>query len=137
VGVYDQAGRYTIKRRPSAFFSWRAPALWTTWRFVGWQDTPTLPFPGEPDRMCDTVAAFAYPSDPHGRCLVDVEVQAEPDGDMLERLGEYAFSLRRERRHGRGAVGKYVVLGFVLNLTGAEQPRRLDMTVPELSDVGH
>jgi hypothetical protein len=75
VGVYDQAGRYAIKRRPSAFFTWRAPPLWLAWKFLRWQDTRTLPFTGEPDRVCDTVAEFEYQADPRQRCLVDVEVR--------------------------------------------------------------
>jgi len=62
-----------------------------------------------------------------------VEVQAKPDADMLERLGEYAFRLRRELRYGPGAAGRYPVLSLVLNLSGAEQPSRLDMTLPEWS----
>jgi hypothetical protein len=136
LGVYDQAGRYAIKRRPSAFFTWRAPALWAAYRLVRWQDTRTLPFPGEPDRVCDTVAEFEHQVDRRSRCLVDVEVQAEPDADMLERLGEYAFRLRRELHYGPGTAGKYPVLCLVLNLTGAEQPSRLDMTLPEWNAAG-
>jgi hypothetical protein len=131
LGVYDQAGRYVIKRQPSAFFTWRAPSLWRTWKFMRWQDTRTLPFPGEPDRVCDTVAEFENPTDSKRLCLVDVEVQAKPDADMLERLGEYAFRLRRELRCGPGAADKYPILCLLMNLTGAEQPNRLDMTLPE------
>ena len=136
MAVYDQAGRYAIKRRPSAFFTWRAAPLWLAWKFVRWQDTRTLPFPGEPDRVCDTVAEFEHQADPRQRCLVDVEVQAKPDADMLERLGEYGFRLRRELRYGPGAAGKYPALSLVLNLTGAEQPSGLDMTLPEWSAAG-
>ena len=136
MGVYDQAGRYVIKRQPSAFFTWWAPTLWAAWQFRRWVDTRTLPFPGAPDRVCDTVAEFEHATDPRRRCLVDVEVQAEPDADMLERLGDYAFILRRERRYGTGEAGKYAVLSLVLNLTGAEQPRQLDMSVPEWNDAG-
>jgi hypothetical protein len=137
VGVYDQAGRYAIKCRPSAFFTWRAPALWAAWKFVRWQDTRTLPFPGAPDRVCDTVAEFEQATTPRRRCLVDVEVQARPDPDMLERLGEYALILRRERRHGPAEAGKFVVLGLLVNLTGAEQSNRLDMSVPGWGDAAH
>ena len=136
MGVYDQAGRYVVKRQPSTFFTWRASPLWLAWKFVRWQDTRTLPFPGEPDRVCDTVAELEHRTDPQRRCLVDVEVQAIPDADMLERLGEYALRLRRELRHGPGAAGKYPVLCLVLNLTGAEQESRLDLTLPEWNDAG-
>ena len=110
--------------------------MWLAWKFVRWQDTRTLPFPGEPDRVCDTVAEFEHRADPRYRCLVDVEVQAKPDAEMLERLGEYAFRLRRELRYEPGAADKYPVLCLVLNLTGAEQPSRLDMTLPEWSAAG-
>jgi hypothetical protein len=136
LGVYNQAGRYVIKRWPSAVFTWRAPSLWQAWKFTRWQDTRTLPFPGEPDRICDTVAEFENLADPRRRCLVDVEVQAKADADMLERLGEYAFRLRRQLRHGPGAAGKYPVLCLVLNLTGAEQVSRMEMALPEWTDAG-
>ncbi len=136
MGVYDQAGRYVIKRRPGAFFTWRAPALWAAWKLIRWQDTRTLPFPGEPDRVCDTVAEFQHRAEPHRRCLVNVEVQARPDADMLERLGEYALRLRRELHYGPTMTDKYVVLCLVLNLTGTEQSRRLDMAVPEWGEAG-
>jgi hypothetical protein len=135
LGVYDQAGRYIIKRQPTAFFTWRAPALWVAWKLVRWQDTRTLPFPGEPDRVCDTVAEFQHRAEPQRRCLLDVEVQARPDADILERLGEYALRLRRELHYGPAGTDKYEVLSMVLNLTGDEQPRRLEMTVPEWSEA--
>lgn len=66
---------------------------------------------------------------PECRLLLVAELQAEPDADMLERLGEYSFRLRRELRHDTGQAGKYPVLCLVLNLTGAEQSRELAMTV--------
>ena len=53
-------------------------------------------FPGEPDRICDTVAEFARADDPDDRRILDVEFSSEPHPDMLERLGEYAYRLRRE-----------------------------------------
>ena len=137
MGVYDQGGRYVIKANPAAFFAWRAPQLWSRWSFVDWLDTRGIAFPGEPDRVCDTVAEFVSRGDPQHRSVVNAEVQAEPDGDMLERLGEYAFRLRRERRYGPGQAGKYVVLSLVLNLTGAEQERVLDMEAEGWDEAGH
>jgi hypothetical protein len=55
---------------------------------------------------------------------------------MPERLGEYAYRLRRERRYGRGRRGKYQVLSVLLNLTGAVQPNVLDMTETTLDGAG-
>ena len=69
------------------------------------------------------------------RLLVDAEVQAQPHPDMLERLGEYAYRLRRELRFGRRR-SKYAVLSALLNLTGRAQPDELDMTFPEAAGAG-
>jgi hypothetical protein len=135
VGAYDQASRYITKARPSAFFSWRAPALGHRWAFRGWLDTRGIAFPGEPDRTCDTVAEFVHRNDPEHRVVVDVEFEAEPDADMLERMGEYAFRLRRERRYGPGQAGKYAVLSLLVNLTGAEQTRELNMVAEGWDDA--
>ena len=78
MSVYDQAGRYVIKRRPSAFFTWRAPGLWAAYRLVRWQDTRTLPFPGEPDRVCDTVAEFQHATEPRRRPSPQLRCCAKP-----------------------------------------------------------
>src|SRR5579859_4594852 len=105
--VYDQGGRYLIKRNPKGFYSWRVPRYIAAFTFVGWADTRTLPFPGEPDRVCDTVAEFVPANGQGPRRLLDTEVQAEPDGDFLERAGEYGYRLRRELRFAGGQAGKY------------------------------
>jgi hypothetical protein len=86
--------------------------------------------------VCDTVAEFE-PRDGKGpRRLLDVESQAVPDPDLLERDGEYLYRLRREKRYGPGQTGKYLVAGMVLNLTGPAQVDTLDMRQPELDDAG-
>jgi hypothetical protein len=132
----DQAARYLVKRNPPAFFGWAAPCLLSRWQFHGFVDTSTVAFPGEPNRVCDTVAEFVRTGERHRRLLLDVESQSEPHPDMLERLGEYAYRLRRERRFGRKGRSKYGVLSVLLNLTGRGQPRELDMTVEEVGGAG-
>jgi hypothetical protein len=115
---FDQAGRHLIRRRPERFYDWRSPSFMRTWQWRGWIDTSTLVFPGEPEGICDKVAEFVHRTDRARRCLLDTEVQSRPDPDMLDRMGEYGFRLRRERRFGRGRRGKYQIIGVVLNLTG-------------------
>lgn len=130
MGVYDQGARYAIKRDPVGFFQWLTPRFAAAFAFRRWADTSTLAFPGEPDRVCDTVGEFAAAD---GRSwLLDVEVQTEPDPDMLERLGEYVCRLRRELRP---AGGKFLVAPVLLGLTGS-MPPLLDMTAAELADTG-
>ena len=133
---FDKAGRYLIRLDPVGFFTWLGARFVAAWQFRGWLDTSAIPFPGDRQRVCDTVAEFIHRRDPRRRCLLDTEVQARPHLDMLERLGEYAFQLRRERRYGRGRHGKYKVIGAVLNLTGAVQPNVLDMTEETLDGQG-
>lgn len=82
------------------------------------------------------MAEFEHRTDSHRRCLVEVELQARPEADMLERLGEYALRLHRKLCYGPGTEGKCPVLALVLNLTVTEQPRRLDMSVPEWGGAG-
>lgn len=136
MGVYDQAARYIAKRNPVGFFRWVVPRGMTAFAFAAWLDTRRIAFPGEPDRVCDTVAEFVPLAHEGPRRLLDGEFQTEPDGDMLERLGEYAFRLRRELRDGPGPGGKYQVANLLLNLTGPPQAGILDMTEAALDDKG-
>jgi hypothetical protein len=136
MGVFDQAARYQVKRNPPGFFRWRVPAFAARFVFHTWLDTSRLAFPGEPDRICDTVAEF-LPADGVGpRRVLDTEFQSRPDGDILERVGEYAYRLRRELRYGPGQEGKYQVACLLLNLTGPAQADTLDMRQAELGGAG-
>ena len=67
MGIFDQAARYLVKRRPEGFFKWLAPGLVTCWAFRGWLDTSRITFPGEPDRICDSVAEFGVEQFPRAR----------------------------------------------------------------------
>jgi hypothetical protein len=136
MGVFDQAARYMTKRDPAAFFGWVAATFVKNWRFRDWIDASNIAFPGEPDRVCDTVAEFVHRRNARRRVLVEVEFQAQPHPDMLERLAEYAWRLRREFRFGRGAAGKYEVVNIVVNLTGRRQREELELTQPDLGHAG-
>jgi hypothetical protein len=136
MGVYDQAARYLVKRNPAGFFQWRVPRFTANFLFHGWLDTSRLAFPGEPDRICDTVAEFTPANELGPRRILDVEFQSRPDVDMLERLGEYAYRLRRELRYGEGLPGKYQVACLLLNLTGPMQTDFLDMREADLDEAG-
>lgn len=134
MGVFDQAARYLVKRKPDGFFNWLAPRFTESWLFHCWFDASRIAFPGEPDRICDTVAEFRRRNRPDERCIVDVEFQSEPESDMLERLGEYAIRIRREEETGQD--GKSPVVSVLLNLTGPAQPNQLEMIVNELDHSG-
>jgi hypothetical protein len=130
MNVFDQTSRYAAKLDPLGFLRWLLPGLPAAMEFLGWLDTRTIPFPGEPDRTCDTVAELAVPHAPEVRWALVLEFQTEPRGDMLDRLLEYQARLRRELRHGEPRVQKYALVGAVVHLTGPEQPDALVMELP-------
>ena len=94
MGQFDQAARYTAKLDPPAFLRWLLPGLDVMLAFQGWLDTRTLPFPGDRDRTCDTVAEMLDAAHLSRLWALIVEFQSEPDAEILERLLEYMVRLR-------------------------------------------
>jgi len=133
VNDFDQAARYAAKLDPPGFFRWLfdGPLV-----FRDWLDTRTIPFPGEPDRTCDTVAGFENPKDIDQPFAVVVEFQSQPASDAVERLLEYVVRLRRELRHGSQRKNKYLVAGALLNLTGPAQKPLLEMLLSTVPEIG-
>src|SRR5947209_2796155 len=116
---YDQAARYGAKNLDDVgLLDWLLPRSEAFWQFRGWLDTRTIPFPGEPDRVCDTVAALLVDEEPPAWWAVPVEFQVKPDPLMFGRMLEYLGRLWREQHPARGRRGDYRVGGVVINLTG-------------------
>jgi hypothetical protein len=135
MNVFDQAARAAVEWDSLGFLRWVVPGLDPLLRFHGWLDTRTLPFPGAPDRTCDTVAdlAEAEVGEPGPRWALVTEFQTEPDPDMLDRLLEYLVRLRRGLRHGPDRREKYRVAAALVSLTGPPQPDTLEMGLPGLA----
>lgn len=120
MGAYDQAARYAVKLEPKDLFAWLLPGA--DLAFARWLDTQTIPWPGEPDRRCDTVAELVPAGGLGPPWVVVLELQTRPGPDLPERLLEYLARLRREHRHGPHGQDKYPMGAAVMNLTGC--PRR-------------
>ncbi|HBI43565.1 MAG TPA: hypothetical protein DDY78_12045 [Planctomycetales bacterium] len=134
---YDKAARYAAKQLDAeGFLRWLLGHALDHWRWTGWLDAQTLPFPGEPDRRSDTIAAFERTAGDGPPAAVVVEFQARPQGDMLERLAEYVLRLRRERPAQLQPRVPYEVVGALLNLTGAPQTETWTMTPPDFGEAG-
>jgi hypothetical protein len=133
VNVFDQSARYSVQSDPLGFFRWVVPGLDPSLRFHGWLDTRTLPFPGEPDRTCDTVANLSETPETGPRWAFVTEFQTEPEADMLDRLLEYLARLRRGLRFGPGRREKYHVAAALVSLTGPPQTAALEMILPGLA----
>jgi hypothetical protein len=115
---YDKASRYLAKLDPLGWLRWLLPGLTAVCKFHGWLDTRTIPFPGEPDRICDTVASLREKAaSKHWWALVQ-EFQSQPHEEMFGRLLEYLGRLWREQRPASGRPRRYDVVAVVVNLTG-------------------
>ena len=122
---FDQAARYVAKLDPPGFFRWvlRMSAV----IFHGWLDTRRLPFPGEKDRICDTVAHLEDPADP-GSWAVPAEFAIAPRAELFGRLLVYLGQLWEEERPTVQRGDRYQVGAIVVNLTGRGHTSR-DMTL--------
>ncbi len=88
INRYDQASRYGSKLDESGFLCrllWEGPVAL---RYRGWLDTRTVPFPGDPERVCDTVA-WLGDADPALEWAVPVEFCLTPDATFFGRLLVY------------------------------------------------
>ncbi len=128
--VFDQGARYSIQSDPLGFLRWLLPGLDPALRFHGWLDTRTLPFPGTPDRTCDTVADLARDAAGGPRWAIVNEFQTDPQPEILDRRLEYSARLLRGLRYGPQRRGKYQVIAALVNLTGPAQPDTLEMSLP-------
>jgi hypothetical protein len=117
---FDQAARYAARNLdPAAFLRWLlGELLWAAWRWVGWLDSQSVPFPGEPDRRMDTVAEFARRAGDAPPLAVVVEFMSKARRATLARVAEYTVRLHRELPAQRDPLVRYDVIGVVMNLTG-------------------
>lgn len=127
---YDQAARYLAKLDPAGFLRWLLAGLRAGFRL--WLDTRTIPFPGEQDRVCDTVAGLVDDAEPDVWWAVPIEFQRRPDATLFGRLLEYLGRLWRELRPPGRPKGRFRVGAAVVNLAGRGRTSR-DMA---LRDTG-
>src|SRR5579871_842862 len=118
---YDQASRYGTKLDAIGFLRWLLADA--ALPFLGWLDTRTLPFPGDPERTCDTVAHIPEEAESEPFALV-LEFCTEPDGTMFGRLLVYLGQLWLELRPNGTPGRRYEVGAAVVNLTGRGRSSR-------------
>ncbi len=114
---FDQACRYAAKLDAVGFLCWLLREDTAELRFRTWLDTRTLPFPGDPERTCDTVAWLAD-ADPDIEWAVPVEFALEPSGEFFGRLLVYLGQLWLEKRPTTAGGERFSVGAVVVNLTG-------------------
>lgn len=114
---FDQACRYAAKLDATGFLCWLLREDAAELRFRTWLDTRTLPFPGDPERTCDTVAWLAD-ADPAVEWAVPVEFALEPTGEFFGRLLVYLGQLWLEIRPTQAGNERFSVGAAIVNLTG-------------------
>jgi len=124
---FDQASRYTAKLNASGFLGWLLREDAAELRFRAWLDTRTLPFPGDPERTCDTVA-WLEDADPAVDWALPVEFCLEPDGELFGRLLVYLGQLWLEKRPTDAGGERFAVGAALVNLTGRSRTSR-DMSL--------
>jgi hypothetical protein len=136
--AFDQCARYAARDvDPEGFLRWLLPVeVFAGWRWAGWLDMRRVAFPGEPDRRCDTVAAFEHQAGTAPPVAVVIEFQSEPRGDMPERLGEYLLRLRREAPAQREPRVPYQAVPVLVNLTGPARPGTWAMAPGDFGGLG-
>lgn len=114
---FDQACRYAAKLDAVGLLCWLLGEDAAELRFRTWLDTRTLPFPGDPERTCDTVAWLAD-ADPAIEWAVPIEFSLEPNGEFFGRLLVYLGQLWLEIRPTEAGKERFSVGAVVVNLTG-------------------
>src|SRR4051812_8942355 len=118
--VYDQACRFLL-HLDAAVLLWLLGLTAREVEFDSWLDTRGLPWPGQPDRTCDTVAYLRDLSD-NGRPWAQVaEFQTDPDPLMFGRVLEYLGAAWRQLRPSGERGDRFCVGAVVVNLTGRGQ----------------
>lgn len=95
---YDQASRFAARLDAEAFLAWLLNLSEGGFEFRGWLDTRGVPFPGDPDRVSDTVAHVANTAKGGVPWIVAIEFQTKPDPEMFGRLLGYLSGLWLEKK---------------------------------------
>jgi hypothetical protein len=115
---FDAACRYLLRLNAVALLAWFLGLRESAFAFAGWLDARRVHWPGQPERVCDTVAHLKEQA-AHGLpWAVPVEFQIEPDPDMTGRLLVYLGGVLLELRPSDLPGDRFQVGAVVVNLRG-------------------
>ncbi len=115
---YDKGSRVVAKLDPAGFLCWLLELQHGALVFRRWLDTRRLPFPGEPDRICDTVAFVEAIRHGHLPWAIIIEFQIEPDALLFGRMLVYAGQVWLELKPSEERGDRFWMAAAVVNLTG-------------------
>jgi hypothetical protein len=133
---YDKASRSAVKMDAPGFLSWLLELPPERFAFRGWLDARGIAFPGDPDRINDTVARLENVAEHGVPWALALEFQTQPDPDMFARLLGYLSGLRLSFRPDEERGSRFHVGAAVVNLTGRGSAG-LELRWPETGLVTH
>src|SRR5262249_44937482 len=122
--VYDQVCRYVLHLDELPLLVWLLRLRPGSVEFVDWLDTRGVAWPGQPERIRDTVAWMRDLSDGGRPWAVVVEWQVAPDGSMFGRLLVYLGGVWLQCRPSDLPGDRFHVGAVVVNLTGSGDSSR-------------
>jgi hypothetical protein len=128
--AYDQASRFLARLDAEGVLAWLTGLPPNAFALEGWLNTRMLPWPGDPERTCGTVAHLRDQARGGMPWAVVVEFQAEPDPLMFGRLLVYLGQLWESVKPSPERGDRFELGRIVVNLTGKGDSRR-DMHWPE------
>ena len=130
---FDQACRYLFRPFAVPLLAWLLRLAPERLDFVEWLDTRGLPWPGQPDRTCDTVTHLRDTAVGGVPWAVPVEFQCDPDPLMFGRGMVYLGNLWLDYRPTDLRGDRFEVGMIVVNLRGRGRcSRRMNLTGTKL-----
>jgi hypothetical protein len=115
---FDKGGRYLARRDPAEHLGWLLGLPLADLGFAGWLHTRALPFPSQPERICDTVAFVRDQRRGGVPWAIVLEFQLEPDPLLFGRLLVYLGRLWLEHKPAQERGDRFELGGVIVNLTG-------------------
>ncbi len=122
---FDKACRYLAKLDPVAVLGFLLGLGDADFEFIRWLDTRRIAFPGEPDRICDTVAHVEDLTANRFPWAVVIEFMHEPDALMFGRLLGYLSQVWLEEKPSTERGDRFALGGVIVNLRGKGDASRL------------
>src|SRR5262245_13457115 len=114
---FDHASRGLVRRAGLLMLAWLLRVAASSLRFERWLDTH-LSLPGQPERVCDTIAHVWRLDEGGFPWAVPIEFQAEPDPLMFGRAMGYESMIWLQEKPTDLVGDRFNLVCVVINLTG-------------------
>jgi hypothetical protein len=117
---FDHASRGLLRRASPALLWWLLKVSPSQAQFVRWLDT-RLTVPGQPERVCDTIAHVLRVDQDFYPWAIPIEFQVAPDGRMFGRALVYEGMVWLGEKPAQERGDRFDLMPVIVNLTGVGQ----------------